>query len=151
MSAILEDVGIVQNIVCNRTTGHVVDGHLRVMLALRNNQPLVPVTWIEVSEAEEKLIISSLDPLAAMAAADKERLDALLREIPPVDARLQEMLAELAKKEGLYLDESDGTDTMAAVIPQQYIIMIECAGEAEQSTLLERLLSEGIQCKALIS
>jgi hypothetical protein len=31
----------------NQTTGHVVDGHLRIELALARNEPTVPVTYVE--------------------------------------------------------------------------------------------------------
>ncbi len=102
LSGVLKEVGLVQNVVANRTTGHLVDGHLRVMLAMRENQPVVPVTWVELSEEEERLILASLDPLAAMATADAGALDALLSSVQSGEAAVQEMLAELAAVSGLY-------------------------------------------------
>lgn len=36
-------------------------------------------------------------------------------------------------------------------IPQQYMILIECASEQTQAQLLERFIREGLQCRALIS
>ena len=74
----LGDVGWVQNVVVNRTTGHVLDGHLRVELCLSRGEPMVPVVYVELDEAEEALVLASLDPLAAMAATDKAKLAALL-------------------------------------------------------------------------
>jgi len=44
----------------------------------------------------------TLDPLSAMAAADKEKLDGLLREVSSESAAVQAMLAEIAEKEKLY-------------------------------------------------
>ena len=102
LSGVLKEVGLVQNVVANRTTGHLVDGHLRVMLAMRENQPTVPVTWVELSEEEEHLILASLDPLAAMATADAGALDALLSSVQSGEAGVQAMLAELAAHSGLY-------------------------------------------------
>ena len=102
LSGVLKEVGLVQNVVANRTTGHLVDGHLRVMLAMRENQPVVPVTWVELSEEEEHLILASLDPLAAMATADAGALDALLSSVQSGEAAVQQMLAELAEDAGLY-------------------------------------------------
>jgi len=101
LSGVLKEVGLVQNVVANRTTGHLVDGHLRVMLAMRENQPVVPVTWVELSEEEEHLILAALDPLAAMATADAGALDALLSSVQSGDAAVQQMLAELAERTGV--------------------------------------------------
>ena len=105
LAGVLHDIGLVQNIICNRTTQHVVDGHLRVALAISEGQPKVPVTWVELTEDEERLILATLDPLSAMAVADKEKLDELLREVSSSDNAVQELLAGLAKREGLYIDK----------------------------------------------
>ena len=110
LSGVLKEVGLVQNVVANRTTGHLVDGHLRVMLAMRENQPVVPVTWVELSEEEEHLILASLDPLAAMATADAGALDALLSSVQSSEAGVQAMLAELAEGAGLYAPQDDPQD-----------------------------------------
>jgi DNA modification methylase len=107
---VLKEVGLVQNVVANRTTGHLVDGHLRVMLAMRENQPVVPVTWVELSEEEEHLILAALDPLAAMATADAGALDALLSSVQSGEEAVQAMLAELAESAGLYGPDEDESD-----------------------------------------
>ena len=60
--------------VVNHTTGHLVDGHLRVELAIASGQPTIPVVYVELSEDEERIILSSLDPIGAMATADREKL-----------------------------------------------------------------------------
>ena len=109
----IEDIGIVKSILLNLRTSEqwspgergvetMVDGHLRVMLAMRSHQKTLPAEWCDLTPSEEAIALSTLDPLTSLAVADKEKLDALLREMPPVDARLQEMLAGLAEKEGLY-------------------------------------------------
>ena len=105
LSGVLHEVGVVQNILVNRTTGNVVDGHLRVALAISENQPLIPVTYVELSEAEEAEILATLDPLAAMAATDKDQLEALLREVASGDDAVTAMLADLAAKSGLIIPE----------------------------------------------
>ena len=101
LAGVLRDVGIVQNILVNRTTGHVVDGHLRVGLALSEGQPMVPVTYVELSEAEEAEILATIDPLAAMAATDKDQLEELLREVSTGEADVMAMLEALGVKEGV--------------------------------------------------
>ena len=73
-------VGVVQTVIVNTTTGHLIDGHLRVELARAQGQPTVPVVYVELSEEEERVILASLDPIAAMASADSEKLAELLAE-----------------------------------------------------------------------
>jgi hypothetical protein len=37
------------------------------------------------------------------------------------------------------------------VVPEQWMVLIECDDEQEQAALLERLSSEGHRCRALTS
>lgn len=99
----LNDIGWVKSVVVNTTTGHVIDGHLRITLAMRKGEP-VPVEYVKLSEAEEKQALATLDPLTNLATYDDELLDALLREVNTGDEALMEMLAGLAKDTGLYPD-----------------------------------------------
>ena len=92
----LEGVGWVQTVLVNQRTGFVVDGHARVALALRHEQPTVPVLWVDLSEQEEAQILATLDPIAAMAATDSAQLDALLAEIQTEDEGVTALLADLA-------------------------------------------------------
>jgi len=102
LTGVLEEIGWVQNVIINKHTGHLVDGHLRVQLADRAGERTVPVTYVDLSEAEEIAVLATIDPIAQLAATDKEKLDAVLHDIHVDDARIQQMLAELAKLEGLY-------------------------------------------------
>jgi hypothetical protein len=70
LAGALDQVGWVQQVLVNRTTGHVVDGHLRVELAISRHERSVPVVYVELSEEDERLVLASLDPLAAMATAE---------------------------------------------------------------------------------
>ncbi len=54
---------------------------------------------------------------------------------------------ELGLGEDVKSQEPVGVDE----VPQQWAIMIECAGETEQADLLQRFEAEGLQCRALIS
>lgn len=110
---VLETVGVVQNVIVNKRTGFVVDGHLRIALALRTAQPSIPVTYVDLDESEEALILASLDPLAALAAADAEQLDALLREVSTSDAAVMQMLSDLAEANGVI--PTDWSDAMGAL------------------------------------
>ncbi len=105
LSGVLTEVGVVQNIIVNERTGHVVDGHLRISLAMRQNQPTVPVTYVDLSESEEALILATLDPISALATADADKLRELLDDVSTGDAAVMQMLSDMAEREGVILPE----------------------------------------------
>ena len=76
-----------------------IDGHLR---AETTPEALIPTLVTDLTPEEANLLLASYDPLAAMAEADKGKLDALLKDVQTGSESLQEMLAELAKESGLY-------------------------------------------------
>ena len=75
--------------------GHVVDGHLRIELALARREPTVPVTYVELSEDEERLVLATLHPLATMAEAERDQPAALLAGLEPEDEALRALLDDL--------------------------------------------------------
>ena len=97
----IDDIGFIRSVTVNRRTGRVVDGHLRVTLAARSGVATLPVEYVDLSEAEEAQALLSLDPIAAMAASDREKLDELMRTVQSDDERVQAMLSEMAEREGL--------------------------------------------------
>jgi hypothetical protein len=101
LAGVLNEVGWVQRVIVNQRTGHIVDGHLRVSLALQRNEPTIPVVYVDLDEAEEALVLATLDPLSALATTDAGKLDELLRDISTGEAAVQEMLAELAERSGI--------------------------------------------------
>ena len=63
-----------------------IDGHLR---AETTPDTFVPVLVLDVSEEEANKLLLSLDPLAAMAETDSERLTALLQSVHTDDEAVQ--------------------------------------------------------------
>ena len=102
LASVLNEVGLVQSVVVNTTTGRLVDGHLRVELAKAQGQPTIPVVYVELSEDEERIILATLDPIGAMATADREKLSDLLQGIDNPD--LGGLLEAVAKANRLALD-----------------------------------------------
>lgn len=109
LTGILSDVGWVQSVIVNRTTGHVLDGHARIEEALKlGDETPVPFVEVELSEEEEQKILLTLDPISAMAAADKANLEQLLRDVSTDNAALSAMLEELAEQHGVLDALKDG-------------------------------------------
>jgi len=85
---VLDQVGWVQDVIVNQRTGHVVDGHARIALAILKQEPTIPVVYVDLDEDEERLILASLDPLSAMATTDHDAMRELLAEISVDDEAL---------------------------------------------------------------
>ena len=92
----LATVGWVQQVLVNRTTGHVVDGHARVEEALSRHEATVPVLYVDLTAEEEALILATLDPIGAMAEADTIRLEELLAGLGDGHGDLQSLLNSMA-------------------------------------------------------
>ena len=102
LASVLDEVGVVQSVIVNRTTGYLVDGHLRVQLAKAAGQSSVPVVYVELSEEEEQIVLASLDPIGAMATADREKLAEVLAGIDHPD--LAGLLEAVARANRVALD-----------------------------------------------
>ena len=143
---VLEHVGWVREILVNRRTGHLVDGHLRVQLAIRRDEETVPVTYIYVSPEEEKLLIAVLDPIAAMIARDNDNLGELVKDIqidfPDSDIDLAAILKTARDTKHV---------TFEAGIDERYVVVVECTSESDQRDLIDKLVGEGRACKAMMS
>lgn len=103
LEGVLESVGIVQDVIVNQRTGFMLDGHLRVSLALRRGEPDLPVKYVDLNEAEEALVLATFDPIGALAIADTGKLDELITDIRDAglpttagtDALLDALVAEV--------------------------------------------------------
>ena len=103
----LATVGWVQQVLVNRRTGYVVDGHARVALALTRGERTVPVLYVDLSPDEEALVLATLDPIGAMAERDSDKLEALLAGLTVDDAGLRRLLADMAGPKRGLVDPDD--------------------------------------------
>ncbi|WP_083232782.1 DNA modification methylase [Endozoicomonas atrinae] len=101
----LDEIGWIQQVIVNQRTGHLVDGHLRVELSMREGETEVPVIYVDLTEAEEKLALATIDPLSAMAETDQAMLDSLLEGLEVQSDDLNGLLESLAS--GELLDEAE--------------------------------------------
>jgi hypothetical protein len=67
---ILDTVGWVSPVIVNQTTGHLIDGHLRVTVAMERDEQTIPVVYVALSEQEEDMVLATLDPLRSLAISD---------------------------------------------------------------------------------
>lgn len=82
------------------------DGHLRVEEASARGEA-VPVAYVELTEAEEREVLATLDPIGAMATYDAALLGELLEGVDTSSDELRSMLDAVAKQAGL-VEQFDG-------------------------------------------
>jgi len=143
----LRELGWLKQVIVNRATGYVLDGHARVEEALRQGVATVPVLYVELSPQEEKLALVALDPITEMATRDDAALTALIAEVSTEDPGLTAMLRQMTEDAGTALLDRAGPDE--GPIPERWQVVVECASEADQKGLLDRFLAEGLECRAL--
>lgn len=96
LAGVLDSVGWIDEVTVNRQTGRIVDGHLRVTLALRQGDMTpVPYREIDVPPEHEALILATKDPIAALATTDDQQLLALAEEIQTSDPALLQLIDEM--------------------------------------------------------
>jgi hypothetical protein len=130
-----------------------VDGHLR---AETTPDQEVPVLVLDVDDAEASKILATFDPLGALAIADDAQLDALLQNIETSSQAIESLLADLTKDIDLTPNDPFETwgrteSTAPVLFPEQFEVLVKCGNEKQQLALIERLLEEGFDCRALIS
>ncbi len=118
-----------------------IDGHLRREL---HPDQEVDVEVLDLTDAEARLLLLSLDPLAALAGRDEDVHAELARLTPSDEAALNQLW-----------QAAQATPAEAPVenapLREQFMVLIECTDERMQVALLERFGAEGLRCRALIS
>lgn len=95
----LDSLGWIQDVIENKRTGHLIDGHDRIVLAMRKGEAtLVPYIQVDLTPDEEYQALLMLDPIAALAQTDGDKLEKLLSLTNADDANVMEFLANLAQK-----------------------------------------------------
>tara|TARA_Y100000310_G_scaffold298630_1_gene332728 strand:+ start:23 stop:589 length:567 start_codon:yes stop_codon:yes gene_type:complete len=95
LRGVLADVGYADALLARETDDGLmlVDGHLRAEVTPDSD---VPVLVLDIDEAEADLMLATLDPLAAMAGRDEERLTELLSTVSSDNATVNALLQTLA-------------------------------------------------------
>jgi hypothetical protein len=121
-----------------------IDGHLRAEM---NPEQEVEVEVLDVNDAEARALLLAIDPLAQLAGYDSATLDQL-RRLTEKDSEaiktLWQTLEEASSRTSKDLDKA----AAAALPPEQFYVLVECADEAEQLDLLKRFQAEGLRCQA---
>src|SRR5215212_1982697 len=96
LESALDELGHVGAIVVSQRTRRVLNGHLRVELAIGRDEPTIPVTWIDVDEAEELVVLAFFDQIGEGAEIDAAKLKHTFSQVTAGSDGLQTMLADWA-------------------------------------------------------
>jgi hypothetical protein len=116
----MSKVGWVQRVVVNKRTNKIIDGHMRVAVARARGEATVPVNYVDLSEADERLALATFDPIGSLAFADKASLRSLLESLEDTQDAVKAMLHETAVNAGVEkpTKESDDTEPAAPKKPR---------------------------------
>ncbi|HUX17373.1 MAG TPA: hypothetical protein VMW52_12930, partial [Phycisphaerae bacterium] len=110
---------------------------------------------------QERTILATLDPLAAMATVDADALDSLLAEVDlsvpglaglaaGLDAMVDRLEAaddRAANAEARVTAGPGAAKTHGPAVAERYLVVVECDTEKQQAALFRRLKKDGLRCR----
>lgn len=99
LAGAIGEVGFIRSVTINKRTGTLIDGHLRVALAIRQKQKTLPVELVDLSPAEERAALACLDPLVGLAEYDQEKLGKLAKELGGSTPSIASLLNDLVDRD----------------------------------------------------
>lgn len=126
MEGVLEEIGWTERLMVNKTTGNLVNGHMRLEVAIQNGEEEVPVDFVELTEEEEKLALATHDPLAMMAVTDRKKHQSLLDNIDDESGKLAKLLEMYKEKESSFGSEVNLIEDMELIAFEgyDYIVLV---------------------------
>ena len=96
LEGVMAEVGWAGALLYNEATGRLIDGHLRKKVSKGQKMPVLIGSW---TEEQERKILLTLDPIAAMADRDQDQLLSLLQDTQFESDAVNAMLEALANGE----------------------------------------------------
>jgi hypothetical protein len=149
LQALYQEIGFARSLLAYEMPDgqlKLLDGHLR-----REMDPdmEVEVEVLDLNDAEARTLLLSIDPLAVLAETQEQLRDRLMEMTPTVSEDLRAAWEEAAR--ATLLKPPGALGPGLTTIPEQFLVLITCRDERHQVEVLEHLLREGLECRALIS
>lgn len=107
MREIFTKIGWIQDVIINSTTGHLIDGELRVKDAIDHGEEGVPVVYVELSEEEELEVLLVYDEVARLATSNKERMKSIVLASAEQSARMKDLISDIVKRNKIDLPQTE--------------------------------------------
>lgn len=154
LNDLIAEVGWAGALLYNERTKRLIDGHGRKELfAGKGAVPVLVGSW---TPAQEKLILATLDPLAALAEPQHDKLAKLVSSID-VGKLGSESVSEILKDLVTKPNTESPSEAPPAVAPgengftyaEQFAVIVVLQSEAEQQKAYARLCEEGWTCRVV--
>jgi hypothetical protein len=143
----LRRFGPVEPVVVNRRTRRIVGGHQRIKAAKAEGWESFPVIWVDLDEAGEKQLNLALNRISGEWDEEKLREVIASLQLEGADLEITGFTdSEIDQIMGAVGDSLGGEGESSA--SGAYRVIVTCDGALEQSQLLDRLKSEGFECRA---
>lgn len=170
----MDRFGYIEPITLDERTGLLVSGHGRVTVLARERDKgddapegivtnddgewLVPVNrgWASADDDEAELALATANRLVETGGWDLRRLHEQLTRQNDRPAGLRgtgfdtDELRRMQRQLDVMTPPPTGAADETPQLHTHYSIMIECENEQQQTALLQRFLSEGLTCRALL-
>jgi len=120
----IQSCGWVMPILYNLTTGRLIDGHGRKSKAIKDGLKLVPVARGRWTEAEELLLLQTMDSIGSMYKVQAEKLDSLTKlnargmsSIDTLRDKHKETIAGLLSRTASFVDAVEADEIEATPLP----------------------------------
>jgi hypothetical protein len=134
VSASIQELGFIKSVIVNQLTGHIVDGHERVMQALGvGEETLVDVEYVELSPEDEKKALLVLDASSELAEIDASALDQLVAECSFGEGVLSDLSKQMLADCGKW--QEDDEQYTRKIVPPTYSVTGQKPSVAELQSL----------------
>lgn len=138
----------------NLTTGRLLDGHLRKEWA---GDAVIPVVVGRWTEEQERFILTTHDPITAMAKTDAAKLKQLLDGMPKIETGdLDSMLRGLVQQQestggvgGSAAKQETEEQQDGVTIAESFAVLVKCDTERDQRLVIAELEKNGLDVRAL--
>jgi len=94
-------IGWAASVLVSVNSGRIIDGHMRVAVALNAGATTVPVDYVDLSEDEERKALLYLKRMPSLAGLDRVNLAEVLEQVATLDADIEAMASAFARSSGL--------------------------------------------------
>ena len=101
MERMFKRIGWAASVLVSVNSGRIIDGHMRVAVALNAGATTVPVDYVDLSEEEERKALLYLKRMPSLAGLDRVNLAEVLEQVATLDVDIEAMASAFARSSGL--------------------------------------------------